>query len=358
MDRKEDDCFKPKWFIAVTLTTLCVYLGFRYILPLIFPFIIAYFLAWIIQPATDFLYRKFKLSRGIGGALSLLVLLLVAGTGIAFLIKTLIRQAINVIKNMPIYITIIADKLDYLCEGCDELFGLSEGTIRAIVDENILQTVDNYTSNIVPSLTERTISFTIGAIVAIGLLLIIIVATVLIVKDLPTYKDRYESSRFYQDIHKVTERLAGAGIAYLRSQIIIALIVACICVLGLILIKNDYALLLGLVIAIMDALPILGSAIILIPWSIIMIINGNIYAAAILITTYLLCQITREVLEPRLIGNRIGIKPITTLIAIYIGVRLFHVAGFVLGPIGLVIIITVVEVIQEKGLAIKTKDSQ
>jgi len=87
---------------------------------------------------------------------------------------------------------------------------------------------------------------------------------------------------------------------------------------------------------------------ILIPWSIITLINGNIYAAAVLITTYLICQIIREVLEPKLIGSRIGIKPLYTLISMYIGLKLFGVAGFILGPIGLIIIITVIRMQNEK----------
>ena len=85
--------------------------------------------------------------------------------------------------------------------------------------------------------------------------------------------------------------------AYFRSQLLIMAMVAIICVIGLVLIKNQYALLLGLGIALLDALPVIGSGMILIPWSIMMLFDGNIYAAAILITTYLICQIIREVLN-------------------------------------------------------------
>ena len=199
------------------------------------------------------------------------------------------------------------------------------------------------------SQSTQTISLTVKLIGLTGILLIIFVAAVLMVKDLPDFRERYKNKDFYKDIHKVTEKLSEAGIAYLRSQLVIMLIVAVICVLGLTLIKSDYALLLGMGIAIMDALPILGSGIIYIPWSIIEMINGNIYAAAILITTYLICQVIREVLEPKLIGNRIGIKPLFTLISMYVGVKLFSLAGFFLGPIGLVIIITIFKVVNEKS---------
>jgi len=349
MKLTEELSVRVKCALTIAVTTIGVYLGFRYFLPLLLPFLAAYFLAWIIRPITEFLYRKLKLPRIIGGTISLTLLVTAAGTGICFLINILLKQAITFIKNLPIYFNIMADKLDTICRGCDDMFGLADGFVRSLVDDNMTQTINRIKTNVMPRFTERTITFTVGIIAFIGILLIIFVSAILIVKDLPDFKKRYKNNSFYKDIHKVTEVLSDAGIAYLRSQIIIMSIVAVLCVLGLSILKNEYAFLLGIGIAFMDALPILGSGIILIPWGIIMLINGNIYAAAILITTFLICQIIREILEPKLIGNRIGIKPLFTLVAMYIGVKLFSIAGFFLGPIGLIIIITVLKVFNEKS---------
>ncbi|MDF2942923.1 MAG: putative rane protein [Herbinix sp.] len=340
---------RMRGILTFILITLGVYLGFRYLLPLILPFLVAYFLAWIIRPVTETLYKRFKIPRVLGGSFSLLLLFVVFGTAIGLLINILLKQTIAFIRNIPIYVAVIADKLDNICKGCDDFMGLNSGTIRTMVDDNIISTVNKVKSNIMPQITEHTISFTIWFVAAIGIFLIVFVSAVLIVKDLPSFHENYKNNSLYKDVHRVTEKLSEAGIAYLRSQFIIMLIVAAICILGLTLIKNDYAFLVGIGIAFMDALPILGSGIIYIPWAIIMLMNGNIYVAAILITTYLICQIIREVLEPKLIGNSIGIKPLFTLIAMYIGVELFSIAGFILGPIGLVIITTVFKVLNEKS---------
>ncbi len=340
-----------KCLIIITITTLGVYLGFKYILPLILPFLFAYFLAWIIRPSTEFLYRKLKMPRIIGGILSLSVVLAVLGTALYYLFHTLLKQTIMLIRNIPIYAEAITGKLDYLCSGCDRAFGLMKGTMRGVMDDNMEHMVDHLKTNVMPGITQRTISFIIWIIAITGIFLIILISAVLIVKDLPDFHRKYGNSDFYRDVHKVTNKLADAGVAYLRSQLIIMVIVAFCSVLGLTILKNEYALLIGLIIALMDALPILGSGIVYIPWSIIMLINGNIFAAAILVTTFLVCQILREILEPKLIGNRIGIKPLFTLIAMYVGVNLFSIAGFVLGPIGLIIIITVVKVMNEKSEA-------
>jgi sporulation integral membrane protein YtvI len=349
--------YRVRWFLTIAAITVGVYLGFKYLLPLIFPFIVAYFLAWIIRPVTEMLYRRLKIPRIVGGSFSLILLLAVFGTALCMLVNILIKQAFAFIKNIPIYLNLIADKLDSICRHCDKFMGLDNGTMRSVVDDNILQTIDRVKTNVMPRLTERTISMTISFITFTGVILIVIVSAILIVKDLPGFHERYEKNEIYKDIHKVTVKLSEAGIAYLRSQLIIMSIVAGICILGLYLLKNEYAVLIGVGIAIMDALPILGSGMVYIPWAIITLINGNIYTAAILITIYLLCQIVREVLEPKLIGNRIGIKPLFTLIAMYIGVKLFSIAGFILGPIGLVIIITIYKVINEKaGEKAKTDD--
>jgi sporulation integral membrane protein YtvI len=340
----------------MVLISVGVYLSFRYLLGLIFPFLIAYFLAWIIRPVTESLYRRFHMPRILGGSLSLFLLFAVFGTGICLLINILIKQAFAFIRNLPVYLNMIANKLDRICMGCDELFGLEEGTLRGMVDDNLIQTVNRIKKNLMPQVTEHTISITVGVIAFFGVLLIIFVSAVLIVKELPSFQEKYGNHNLYKDFHRITGKLSEAGAAYLRSQVIIMIIVALICVLGLTMLHNDYAVLLGIGIAIMDALPVIGSGIVFIPWAVVMLMNGNIYAAAILITIYLVCQVLREVLEPKLIGNRIGIKPLYTLISMYIGVKLFSIIGFILGPIGLVIIITVYKVVNEKTQEVANRE--
>lgn len=348
IDTRDNLQIRRKLLFTIVITTLAVFIGFKFLLPLFLPFVIAYFLAWIVRPLTEFLNRRLKLPRIIGGTVSLILLISIIGVAMFYLVNKLLKQAILFFKNIPIYLNIIAGKLDAICQSCDELFGLVSGTARAFMDDNMKVIIDRVKTNIMPGLTEHTISFAVKFVSMVGIILIIFVSAALIVKDYHNMRDCMKKSKFYQDFHKITERLADTGIVYLRTQLIIMLIVAFLCVLGLTIIKNEYALLAGLGIAIMDALPILGSGIIFIPWCIIMLLNGNFYAAAVLVTTYLLCQIVREVLEPKLIGDCIGTKPLFTLIAMYVGVQLFSIAGFVLGPIGLVIIITTVTVIREK----------
>lgn len=335
---------KPILLIVITLS---VYLCFRYLLTLILPFIFAYFLAWIIHPVTEAMYRRFKLPRIVGGTAALLLLFAVFGTSFCMLINILIRQTITLIKNLPVYINLLSARLDIICGWCDKVFELDCGTIRGLVDENMIQGMNKMSTGLVPKLTQHTIQITIWFVGFLGILLIVLVAAVLIVKDSSELQDKLKESRIYHEYHRITQRLSEVGMAYLRTQGIIMIIVAVVCILGLTLLHNDYAFLIGIGIAFMDALPVLGSFLVLIPWAIVSLVSGNIYEAAILITIYLICQIIREILEPKLLGNRIGIRPLFTLIAIYVGVKLFSFAGFILGPVGLIIIQTIYQAVSD-----------
>lgn len=339
----EDMNARVKLFIRLVIVTLGVYLGLRYILPLVLPFIFAYLLAWIIRPIADFLYRKIKIPRTIGGSVSLLALVFLLGLGLYYLGKLLIKQALSFARSIPAYLSILAGKLDSICGSCDDIFGLAAGSARRAMDDNIMKMVDKVKTDVIPGMTSRTLGLTVKIFALVGVILIIIISAILIIKEAPELKRKYESSVLYKDVSTVTARLADAGIAYMRAQLLIMILVAVCCVTGFVIIRNEYALLLGIFIAILDALPIIGSGMVLIPWSVAMLLKGNIFAAAVLITVYLLCQIIREVAEPKLIGNRIGIRPLYTLISMYVGLKLFGVAGFILGPVGLIIIITILK---------------
>ena len=355
----EDMNERLKLFTKLLAITLGVYIGLRFILPLILPFIFAYLLAWIIRPSTEFLYRKVKIPRAIGGSVSLVVLIFIIGSGLFYLGNLIIKQAVNFARSIPVYLNILAGKLDNICSSFDEILGLTAGSARESMDDNILKMVDKVKTDVIPGMTAKTINLAVNIIAFVGILLIILISSILIIKEVPELKRKYENHALYTDINKITARLADAGVAYMRAQLLIMIFVAVCCVTGLVLIGNEYALLLGVIIAILDALPLIGSGMVLIPWSIIMLINGNIFAAAVLITVYLLSQIIREVAEPKLIGNRIGIKPLYTLISMYIGLKLFGIAGFILGPVGLIIIIAILKGINDKASGNQTgsKDS-
>ena len=110
-----------------------------------------------------------------------------------------------------------------------------------------------------------------------------------------------------------------------------------ICTAGLFLIGNPYSLLLGLGIGLLDALPFFGTGSVLIPYGIFLLVRREWGKAAIIIGMYAVCYLLREFLEAKLMGSRMGLSPLETFIAMYVGLELFGIAGFILGPMGLLL---------------------
>src|SRR5690554_4208450 len=133
---------RTRLIIKVVIITLSVYLSFRFILPLILPFIFSLLLAYIVRPISEFLYKKVKLPRIVGGSVSLILLVIVISVGLFYLGNILVQQAITFAKNIPAYLTILAGKLDNICSSCDEILGLTAGSVRALLDDNMINMVN------------------------------------------------------------------------------------------------------------------------------------------------------------------------------------------------------------------------
>ena len=136
----------------------------------------------------------------------------------------------------------------------------------------------------------------------------------------------------------IGERLASAGKAYLKTQGSTLLLTILICMAGLWLMGNPYYIVLGIAIGVLDALPVLGTGTVFLPWAVFCAINGNWGRAGGLVGIYLICYFLREFMEARIMGNEIGLTPLESLVSIYVGWQLFGFWGFILGPIGLILI--------------------
>lgn len=337
-----------KKIILAIGTTILVYFGFRYLLPLFVPFLIAYLFAWMLAPVVGYMHQKLGFPLMAAGTIAVLFLTGGFCTAVFFFGRMLLEQLLKFLKNIPIYLEFLSGRLEGLCQGCDTLFGFDQGTVRFMVEDGMDGLMGSVQTDLIPTLTEKTVSIAAGILGFLGIFLLILVATLLMTKEIVLYKKENSSVHWYSWIRKVGEKLSEAGIAYLRVQGILISIVAVICSLGLFLIKNEYALILGIGIAVFDAFPVLGSGFILVPWGLIQLFLGNYFEGGVLIAIFVICQVLREFLEPRLLGDKIGIRPIFSLMAMYIGLRLFGIVGFLLGPLGLVIIMTVCRVESSK----------
>ena len=152
----------------------------------------------------------------------------------------------------------------------------------------------------------------------------------------------------------VREIISSVG-NYLKAEFILVLVSFVISLIGFYILNIigmniNYPLLIALGIAFVDALPILGSGTIMLPWAVICAADGNLKLAIGILVLWAIMSIVRQFLEPKLVSNKIGIHPIFTLIAMYTGFKFMGVWGMVLGPIILIILKNIFSTLIDKGV--------
>ena len=332
-----------KQLIVVTISSIGLYIGFRYFFPLFFPFILAYLLARLILPVVRFLKDKFRIPVVVGSVLSLAVTLGILGSGLFYLGVVLIKQLQLFLRDLPMYAKTIMESLETVCRYFDSLLRVESGTSIQYVQENMVMLWGVVQDVIMPIVSEHTINIVVGFVGLVTLLLIIVIAIINIIMDYEGIRQSYLESNLYQCISPVTSKLSSVGYAYVKTQATIMCINAVLLISGFYFIGNKYAILAGILIAFMDAFPVIGSGLFLVPLAIFKLIWGNYVHAIVIFALYGLCECIRSMIEPRMLGNRIGLKPIFTVMAMYIGVDLFGIAGFIVGPLALVILKTILE---------------
>lgn len=336
-----------KKLVRLVVIVGTVYWGFRFLLPLFFPFLLAYCIAAILKRPVCFLWRRLRIKPAVGGAVLLIVFFIATGGGVAYVVRLLLRQFAGFVGNYDSYVAEWDGYIEGACGYFDSLLRLEKGRTFTVLSDGLDGIVLFFQEELIPFLTKNSLKAALSVTELVAGVIIIFVAVLLFLTDKVDHKeyDRKKSSEtvsllgfMEKEWYQIKKELSGAGIAYVKTQIILILLVTAVCTMGFLLMKNSYALLAGVAIGIFDAFPVLGSGLILVPWSIISFIRGQAFAGAVLLTLFGICQFLREYLEPKLLGGKMGIRPVQSLMAVYIGYELFGVSGLFLGPFGLVLI--------------------
>jgi sporulation integral membrane protein YtvI len=311
----------------------------KYIFPYFITFLFAYWLAKCAIPIAFFLHEKFRFPRILSNIITLSLILIVLGTILYLLAISLIQQLNLLIEHFPSYRISIQSNLTNMCSCCDKFFKLNDGTSVGYIFSYI-DSLFQKGGAIFSSVTRQTVSFMFQTIRLFIQFSIIVLSAILIMQDHTKLKNTYHYWFLYEDVEQILKQLSKTGLTYMKMQFIIMSVIAVQCTLGLFLSQSSYPLLLGILIALLDALPLFGSGTILVPWAIIKLFSHNIIGAAILMSTYLICQITRQFLESRLLGDTLGLAPIYFVMSLFIGIEFYGVTGIILGPFSVLFIRT------------------
>ena len=336
-------------FLLLASTLLGIFLIFRFLLPLIFPFLIAFLLALAAEPIVRFGCRRLRLPRalsaGIGVSLSFLFLV----AALLILGALILRQLRELAGILPDLSGTIRGGMDSVSAWLLRLTEKAPGSIQPVLARNIreffsggsafLDRISTYllrlASGILSQVPGRALSFGTA-----------IIASFMISAKLPKIKNflkRRLNIQKLQPLSTALQRLKNSLLCWLKAQFKLSAITFCLITAGLLLLRISYAPFWAALIAVVDAFPVLGSGSVLVPWSLVAFLQGDRILAFGLLGLYGAVTVSRSVLEPRLVGKQLGIDPLLTLLALYVGFRLFGLPGMILSPL---IAVTVTQLLE------------
>jgi len=320
------------------LITGAVYFFLKIIVPLTAPVLVAMLFVTIFGPLLKKMQGKLRVNRQVGAVL----LLLFACSFFALLIWVLFSWIVGSLPgwvgNLDSLETQLGEIIHNICNFVGKIPGIDSMYLEEMIITQIQEGFDYFQDQFLPGVLSQSLEYVKGLATVGAFLITFLIATVLLAKD---YDKIMNNLLEREDCHVLLEVICGIIryiATFVKAQAIIMATIGVLvaCVLGIAGVKHG--VLWGLLAGFLDVLPFVGTGIVLVPLTIQQLFLGNYGQAVVCLITYGVCIFLREMLEPKLIGKRVGVSPIAILLAIYAGVQLFGVWGIVGGPLGFVII--------------------
>lgn len=325
---------------------LCVILLCVFILPRLamyfLPFVLAYVIAMIANPAVSFLQRRISIKRTHSSALIVVVVLLLIITIIYWSITAIIGLAISIINDIPSYIQNLTTTLDSLYVRYEGLFDM----LPVEIASGFLELRDNLSkilTDMLSSLAVPTVDISMSAVKSvpglfINVLIFFIAAFCFIFQ--------------WENIQRVINEHMPKGIAgyidylkndtrmilgsWLKAQFKIMGVVFLVLAIAFMILRVKYAIPLAFLTAFLDFLPAFGVGFIMWPWIVIELLSGRFLMALWLALVYIITQFVRNTLQPKIMGDTMGLSPLTTLLFLFLGYKVYGIAGMIFAvPIGM-----------------------
>lgn len=341
---------KNNSFIILLLITGAVYFFLKYLTPLLAPILVAVLFVTMFGPMLKRFHEKFHVHRQIGAV----ILLLFAGFILILLLWILFSWIVGslpeLIGDLSSFEDEISDVVHRVCEAVGRLIGVNSGYLEELILGKIGEGFDSLRTQVLPGMLSQSIQYVRSAARVGAFLVTFIIAAVLLAKD---YDDIMNRLLDREDCHVFLEVMCGIIryiATYVKAQLIIMSAIAGIAAVILGISGIRHGVLWGLLAGLLDALPFVGTGIVLVPLAISQLCSGSYIRAVVCILLYIACAFMRELMEPRLIGKKIGVTPVMVLISLYAGIQLFGVWGIVKGPLGFIMIYQSYLSIRHRGI--------
>lgn len=327
---------------------------------LMVPFIIGFFLALLINPLVEWLQYHTRMPRGFAVLTSLILIIGIISAAITLLVTEIIQGFAYLSRIIPEHYKKFSQ---YIQEFYNE-------TIMPIVN-NLLSIFKGLEQGQQSSLLEsmqfigERLTNTFSAIIqGLGNGLYIVIsklpnfATIFIISLLATFFISKDWERIILQmrgkipakvrirINQIYEGLQRALLGFLKAELKLTFITACIVFVGLLILRVEHALSIALIVWIVDFLPYIGAILVFLPWALYSFFTGDIFLGTGLSILYGLIVLQRQLIKPKILSSSIGISPLLTLFTMYVGFKLVGLIGIVIGPLTFIFI----KILNETGI--------
>lgn len=326
---------------------LAVVFLFPKLLGFLWPFVAGWIIALIANPLRWFLEKKIKLPKKFGSAFIIIFVLSLIVAGIYMISIKLGTELKGFISEVPN----IYDKIMYEFSSFNQW--INDEFVKYGVSNDILQKADELYTTIqgevgawVKSIGTDGVKYagTFAKGVTNG-----IVSTIMMIlsayffmverEELMEIIAKKTSSTFKDRVNMIKDNIVSAVGGYCKAQVKIMGVIFVILLIGLLIAGENYAFLLAVLICLLDILPFFGTGTALIPWAVFCFIDNRVQQAVILIITYLICLLARQLIQPKIIADSVGLRPLPTLLLMYIGLKLGGLLGFIFAVvIGIIVL--------------------
>ncbi len=332
-------------FVIVMAGALLIIFVLPVLLKFFMPFVIGWIIALIANPLVHFLEKRVKIHRKHSSAIILILVISAIIAVTVLIISLLVKEVRSLMEDMPIIIENVKQQMDKLTQAILRFSKTLPISVQTNLN-NLVEGVRNYASNLSQQMEPVTMK-SAGIFVQnvaegfLGLIVIILSAYFFAAtrNEITSKLTKYIPEAITSYWHLVYDNFKAAFGGYFKAQFKIMLVITIILFIGFEILKVDYSFLFALGIAFLDVLPVFGTGAVLWPWAIIDVLTGNYIRAIGLVVIYLICQVIKQVLQPKMVGDSIGLNPLATLFFMFIGYRFYGVFGMIIGiPIGMVLV--------------------
>lgn len=336
----------PRRLMLIVVTVLSCFVAAK-IFPYCWPTVLAFLFASLMEPVARVLrklFRKMKAARSLATLLCMFVLFGLITAIVIVFANRIITEAISFVSGLPsmaktaydtvtIWITNLYNEYSHL---------LPENFLDIVRNllNNAYQNVLSVAANLTGKVTWGTVTTVVSTATSLPYVILTIVLTIMCTFYLSYDRERianYFRRTFPGNVVKqfglIKNGVFFAIFGQIRAQLFISFVLMLVVIFGLIIIGKRYALLMGLIIGIADALPVVGAGLVINTWAIIDLILGHYSSALGLFIVYLISLVTRQTIEPRIVGKQLGLYPLVTMMSMFAGFQMIGVLGLIAGPV-------------------------